>query len=144
MRSGFLLEPETGNEGAPSSSQLDGAPGETPPVHAQDAAGVQGPLGAKATPGVPVLQSRAGRAWWSVVPALVAAAVMLVFVFQNRQDAKVSFLAWSGRFPLALALLVAAALGALVVFGLGSVRILQLRKAVRHRHGLGETTPESR
>ncbi len=78
-----------------------------------------------------------------MVPALVAAAVMLVFVFQNRQDAKVSFLAWSGRFPLALALLVAAALGALVVFGLGSVRILQLRKAVRHRHQLGETTREN-
>ena len=44
---------------------------------------------------------------------------MVIFVVQNLQDAKISFLAFSGRFPLALALLVAAALGALVVFCLG-------------------------
>jgi uncharacterized integral membrane protein len=64
---------------------------------------------------------------------LVFAAVMVVFVVQNLEKAKVSFLIFSGRFPLALALLVAAALGALVVFCLGSVRIVQLRKAFR-RH----------
>lgn len=63
---------------------------------------------------------------------------MIVFVVQNRQDAKVSFLVFSGRFPVALALLVAAALGALVVFLLGSVRIIQLRKAFRHHHTRGD------
>jgi uncharacterized integral membrane protein len=68
----------------------------------------------------------------------VAAALVIVFVVQNRQDAKVSFFVFSGRFPVALALLVAAALGALVVFLLGSVRILQLRKAFRHHHAQAE------
>jgi uncharacterized integral membrane protein len=76
-------------------------------------------------PELAVPKSRAGQAWKSLVPALV--------VVQNLEKAKVSFLIFSGRFPLALALLVAAALGALVVFCLGSVRIVQLRKAFR-RH----------
>ena len=84
-------------------------------------------------PELAVPKSRAGQAWKSLVPALVFAAVMVVFVVQNLEKAKVSFLIFSGRFPLALALLVAAALGALVVFCLGSVRIVQLRKAFR-RH----------
>jgi len=84
-------------------------------------------------PGLALPRSRAGQAWKSLVPALVFAAVMVVFVVQNLQKAKVSFLTFSGKFPLALALLVAAALGALVVFCLGSVRIVQLRKAFR-RH----------
>ena len=89
-------------------------------------------------PGAPVPRSRAGQAWKSLVPALVLVAVMLVFVFENLREAKVSFLMFSGRFPLAL--LVAAALGALVVFCLGSVRMVQLRKAFRRHQGRPETT----
>ena len=85
-------------------------------------------------------KSRAGRAWKSLVPALVFAAVMVIFVVQNLQKAKVSFLTFSGRFPLALALLAAAALGALVVFCLGSVRIAQLRKAFRRHQANHEAT----
>ena len=75
--------------------------------------------------------SRVGRAWTALVPAGVVLAVVLVFVFQNLQRSDVSFLVWSGSLPLGLALLVAAALGALAVFLLGSVRILQLRHMSR-------------
>jgi uncharacterized integral membrane protein len=39
----------------------------------------------------------------------------------------------SERLPLGVALLVAAAVGALIVFCLGSVRILQLRRLARRR-----------
>jgi uncharacterized integral membrane protein len=67
---------------------------------------------------------------------------MLAFVLQNREEAKVTFLMFSGRFPLALALVVAAALGALVVFLLGSVRIVQLRKALRRHEANRETIRE--
>ncbi len=95
---------------------------------------------AEQTPALAVPRSRAGWAWKSLVPALVFAAVMVVFIVQNLQRAKVSFLVFSGRFPLALALLVAAALGALVVFCLGSVRIVQLRKAFRRHQAHHETT----
>ena len=76
-----------------------------------------------------VVATRAGRAWVKVLPALVVLAVILVFIFQNSQSAKVSFVTASGRLPLAIALLSAAAL---VVLALGSIRILQLRRMV-HR-----------
>jgi uncharacterized integral membrane protein len=72
-----------------------------------------------------------------VLPALVVLAVTVVFILQNRRSAKVSFITASGRLPLGVALLIAAALGALVVLALGSVRIVQLRRLVRrstHEH----------
>lgn len=90
-------------------------------------------------PGVPsapepttIPSTRVGRTWVRVLPALVLLAATLVFVLQNLRSAKVSFFTASGRFPLGLALLAAAALGALVVLALGSVRIVQLRHLV-HR-----------
>jgi uncharacterized integral membrane protein len=67
-----------------------------------------------------------------VLPALLVLAVILLFIFQNSQSAKISFVTASGRLPLAIALLAAATLGALFVLALGSIRILQLRRVI-HR-----------
>ncbi|MDA8283728.1 MAG: lipopolysaccharide assembly protein LapA domain-containing protein [Actinomycetota bacterium] len=80
-----------------------------------------------------------------VLPALVVLMLIVLFVLQNSQSAKVSFLTASGRLPLAIALLAAVALGALFVLTLGSIRILQLRKLIRrssrrteaHQHEAG-------
>ena len=47
----------------------------------------------------------------------------------------VSFLGFSGGAPLGLALVAAALLGGIIVFALGSVRIVQLRKLARARGG---------
>lgn len=69
--------------------------------------------------------------WASLVFALVLLVIILVFVFQNLQSVKVSFISLHGRFPLALALVFAAVLGALLVVCLGSVRIVQLRRVAR-------------
>ena len=69
--------------------------------------------------------------WVALIPGMLALAVMLLFVFQNLQDTEVSFFGLSGPAPLGLALVAAALLGGLVVFGFGSVRIMQLRKAAR-------------
>lgn len=81
-----------------------------------------------------IVPTRASRAWVKVLPALVLIAVLMMFVFQNMGSTKISFATASGAFPLALALIGAAVLGALSVLILGSVRILQLRKVVlRHR-----------
>lgn len=75
--------------------------------------------------------TRASRAWIKVLPALVLLAIILMFVFQNSTTTKVSFATASGRVPLAVALLGSAALGGLLVLALGTVRIAQLRKAIR-------------
>jgi uncharacterized integral membrane protein len=75
--------------------------------------------------------TRTSRTWMRVFPVLVLMAIILVFVFQNLHNVRVSIFTFSGSIPLAVALLVSVALGALVVLGLGSVRIMQLRKLVR-------------
>jgi uncharacterized integral membrane protein len=77
--------------------------------------------------------SRVGRAWTALVPAGITLFVVLVFVLQNLQRSNVRFLIWSGGLPLGIALLISAALGALAVFLLGSVRIVQLRRMTRRR-----------
>lgn len=82
-----------------------------------------------------VVSTRAGRAWVKVLPALLVLAVILVFIFQNSQSAKVSFLTASGRLPLAIALVAAAILGALLVLAIGSIRILQLRRVIHRAAG---------
>jgi uncharacterized integral membrane protein len=64
---------------------------------------------------------------------MLALVLMLVFVGQNLQDTTVRFLGFSGGAPLGLALVVAALLGGLIVFGFGSVRIVQLRMLARAR-----------
>jgi len=81
--------------------------------------------------GVP--PSRAGRLWMGLLPALIFLILMLVFIFQNLHNVKISFFTASGSFPLALALVLAAVGGALIVLCLGSIRILQLRRTVRRR-----------
>ena len=70
--------------------------------------------------------------FWAAVVALVVLMVLLaVFVLQNVQQVEVSYFGWQGQAPLASALLIAAASGALIVVIAGSLRIMQLRRRVR-------------
>jgi uncharacterized integral membrane protein len=62
---------------------------------------------------------------------MIALVIMLVFIFQNLRETPVSFLGVSGGAPLGHALVGAALLGGIIVFGLGSVRIVQLRRLAR-------------
>lgn len=79
-----------------------------------------------------IQSTRASRAWTRTLPSMVVLAVILIFVFQNLGTTKVTFLTFSGTFPLALALFVAASLGVLLMLALGSIRMVQLRKRIRH------------
>jgi uncharacterized integral membrane protein len=85
-----------------------------------------------ATP-VSITSTRTSRAWIRLLPVLVILVVILVFVFQNPKDVKVSLFTFSGTLPLSVALLGAVILGALMALALGSVRIFQLRRQVRRR-----------
>ena len=69
---------------------------------------------------------------WAAVVALVVLLVLLaIFVLQNVQEVEVSYLGWEGQAPLASALLIATASGALIAVIAGALRILQLRRRVR-------------
>jgi lipopolysaccharide assembly protein A len=72
-------------------------------------------------------RTRLSGAWTAIVVGLVALVVILVFILQNQQSVEVTFLAFNGHLPLAVALLFALILGAVIVFAFGAARILQLR-----------------
>jgi len=62
---------------------------------------------------------------------MVVLLVVVVFILQNIHGVRVSFLFFDWKLPLAIDLLLAAFLGGLVVFLLGAVRMLQLRRAAQ-------------
>ena len=78
--------------------------------------------------------TRLSGAWTAVVVGLITLIAILVFILQNQKSVELSFLTFSGRLPLAVALLFAMILGALVVFAFGAARILQLRMATGRAH----------
>lgn len=85
------------------------------------------------SPSSVIVSTRTSRAWLRLLPALVVLVVILVFVFQNPKDVKVSLFTFSGALPLSVALLGAVILGVFIALALGSVRILQLRKQVHRK-----------
>lgn len=77
-------------------------------------------------------RSRMGGLWIILISAAFVLLLLLIFILQNGQAAKVSFLGAHGSLPMGVALLLAAIFGVLLVALPGTVRILQLRSAGRH------------
>jgi lipopolysaccharide assembly protein A len=75
--------------------------------------------------------SRFGELWIGLIVAAVILVLLLVFVLQNLQTVRVDYFGLTGHLPLAVAILLGVAAGALLVALPGTVRILQLRKAAR-------------
>jgi uncharacterized integral membrane protein len=112
--------------------------GPDPDAAATKAGGAGGPSGVEPPEpperrgsGDPLRGSRTSGVWVAVV-ALVALLVLLaVFVLQNTSPVRVTYFGWEVEAPLAAALLIATAVGGLIVVAAGSLRILQLRRRVR-------------
>jgi uncharacterized integral membrane protein len=75
--------------------------------------------------------TRLSGAWTALVIGILAMVVILVFILQNLQSVELSFLAFHGRLPLAVALLFAVILGAVIVMAFSGARIVQLRMVAR-------------
>jgi uncharacterized integral membrane protein len=71
--------------------------------------------------------------WVSVVVGLLVLLVLLVFILENGQTARVAFFGVHGHLPQGVALLFAAVIGGLFVVLAGAARILQLRIRLRGR-----------
>ncbi|MGD0219339.1 MAG: LapA family protein [Acidimicrobiales bacterium] len=72
--------------------------------------------------------ARLTRGYWAaVVVGLVLLLVLLVFILENGQIARVAFFGVHGHLPQGVALLLAAIIGAAFVLLTGAARILQLR-----------------
>ncbi|MBL7495732.1 LapA family protein [Frankia sp. CNm7] len=97
-----------------------------------------------APPAVPqhvVRPTRLSRAWTAMILFALVLVVLLIFILQNGQRVKVSFLGAHGHLPLAVAMLFAAIAGALLVAIPGIGRMIQLRRvARRHRDADAQAT----
>ena len=89
---------------------------------------VRGPNARGAVP-----RSRMGGVWVALVVAALVFLLLLIFILQNGQRAKVSFLGAHGHLPMGVALLLAAVFGVLLVALPGTARIIQLRMLGRRR-----------
>lgn len=78
-----------------------------------------------------VKRTRAGALWIGLVSAAVLAIAFLIFITQNSDKVTIHFLGFDGELSLAIALLMSAVIGALVVAVPGIVRITQLHRALR-------------
>ncbi|WP_253190665.1 lipopolysaccharide assembly protein LapA domain-containing protein [Arthrobacter sp. SRS-W-1-2016] len=78
----------------------------------------------------PVL-TRAGMAWTATIAALVLLILLIAFIVQNQDAARVRFFGLDGTISLGIALLIAAVGGGALVAIAGAVRIIQLRTRTR-------------
>ncbi len=131
------------NDGATTQSSDDGrrgANGRHRPEEPQQPADGSGELERPTTPDTHARPeskpryTRTAGTWAAVVVATITLIVLLVFILQNLQPATVTFLWMRGNLPVGVALLLAAAIGGLLVALVGAARILQLRRtAARDR-----------
>jgi uncharacterized integral membrane protein len=75
--------------------------------------------------------ARVGWAWVAVLVAVVVLVFLLIFILQNLGSVTVRFLGVSGTLPVGDGLLFAAVAGALLVFLIGTARIIRLRRVAR-------------
>ena len=75
--------------------------------------------------------TRAGMAWTATVAALVLLILLIAFIVQNQDAARVRFFGLDGTISLGIALLIAAVGGGALVAVAGAVRIIQLRSRNR-------------
>jgi uncharacterized integral membrane protein len=85
--------------------------------------------------------SRLGSLWVASILFAVVLLLLLIFVLQNGQDAKVQYFGAHGSLPQGVALLLAAVFGILLVALPGTARIIQLRIRDRRYRGAARTRP---
>lgn len=77
--------------------------------------------------------TRTSAAWVGVVVAIIFGIALIDFIAQNTRDVRIDFFAASTRMPVAVALLIAALAGAIVVVAVGVARVAQLRLTMRRQ-----------
>jgi uncharacterized integral membrane protein len=92
-------------------------------------------------------KTRLGNLWVMLVSGAVILVLLLVFILQNPQRVQVHLFGAHLNAPLGVSLLLAAALGLLLVVVPGAGRIIQLRRSTRRAHrradALEQAMPDS-
>jgi uncharacterized integral membrane protein len=133
-----------------TSAPGQGAVGQSPltdpgPPPVADTAGAAEPAGADA-PKVVVPAKAKTTKISALTISLIAGAVvlifLLVFILQNTTKVDISFLWLDGNLQVAVAMLLSAAIGALVVGLPATARIIQLRRQISAARKAGHLPPE--
>lgn len=82
-----------------------------------------------------VSRSRSRSLFVGIAAGAVTVVVLVVFLLQNDQPQDIELFWWDARLRTGAALLLAAAVGALLVAVVASVRVLELRRVARQRGG---------
>jgi uncharacterized integral membrane protein len=90
-----------------------------------------------------VRRTRLGGWWMALIASAVVLLVLLIFVLQNGQRVRISFLGARASLPLGVALLLAAIGGVLIVAIPGTGRIIQLRRLARRRDRASSSGPSA-
>ena len=77
------------------------------------------------------LRTSIGSARTALIVGVLVLIVLVIFIIQNADAVKISFLGAQVRMSLAVALLIAAIAGALLMAAAGTARITQLRMVMR-------------
>lgn len=75
--------------------------------------------------------SVAGGTWAALIVGALLLIVLIVFILQNQQEVEITFLQWTVHFPAAIAYLISAITGALIMALVGGWRIIELRRQVK-------------
>lgn len=78
-----------------------------------------------------VKHTRTSGVWIGLIGTALFLILLIIFIAQNSRRVSLHFFGWHGQFSLALTILLSAVIGVLLVAIPGSVRILQLRRALR-------------
>lgn len=113
-------------------TEQDAPATEAPGVDApDDQAGDTSASAAGAASSAPPLKkpprTRTSATFQALIAGFVLLVLLLIFILENTEDVKINFLGLKGHISLGIALLLAAAGGALIVAVVGVARIGQLR-----------------
>jgi uncharacterized integral membrane protein len=78
-----------------------------------------------------VRPSKVSGVWVGLIGTALFLVLLIIFIAQNSHRVSLHFLGWHGQFSLALTILLSAVIGLLLVAIPGTVRIVQLRTALR-------------
>jgi uncharacterized integral membrane protein len=121
----------------PAAQHAQGTPG--PPVgsDAQSAWSTPGPTAAPPGPAAGfdrsghVRRSRVSGVWVGLIAVALFLILLVIFIAQNLTRVSIHFLGFSGHLSLGLLVLIAAIAGLAIAAVPGSLRILQLRRALK-------------
>jgi uncharacterized integral membrane protein len=99
----------------------------TPPTNVQPTPGLDSHGRVKGT--------RFSALWVGLIVAAILLIALLVFIAQNLRRVTIHFLGFHGQISLAIALVLSAVIGLLLIAIPGTARILQLRRALKRSSG---------